>query len=266
MIKQKKEKTREADKEIDAFLRFFKDTLNHFKKISKVILIMLILLFLNVGIKYPVMSEPIDKITKIENNFEIQYPKIVRQRLHEKLVNEVKIYIETMAPTSKINPEFLVTMCQKYNMNITFVLAQGLLESHFGTRGRAAITNSIFNVGSWDGGKVLYTYKNVNESIEPYMQLLKEEYLVDKKLAELIQDKGYKNTGGHRYATSLLYEQSLRTLMVNIDMQTSIKMYQDVMNLSDNDIMTFFGPIKNEQINIEQLQANNNDTIKRTIQ
>ena len=42
--------------------------------------------------------------------------------------------------------KILIDVCQKYGLSIKFVLAQGQLESHFGTKGLARKTNSIFNV------------------------------------------------------------------------------------------------------------------------
>ena len=105
----------------------------------------------------------------------------------------------------------------------------------------------MFNVGAHDNGKVYNRYKHENESIEPYMQLLKNQYLFNKDLTHLLKDQGFKNTNGKRYATSPIYEQQLRSLIVVINMETSIKMYQDVMKLSDEEILAHFGPPVQEQ-------------------
>jgi len=239
-----------ANKKIDVFLQFLMDFFN-FKKTLKTFLIIVLLFLLNVGGRYPVMSESSSvKIINIEKYDEVNYPLMIRMRFHEKLVNEVEKYIKANASASEINSELLVTLCQKYNLDIMFVLAQGLLESQFGTKGKALVTKSLFNVGAYDNGKVKCKYKNINESIEPYMKLLREQYLVNKEIVKLIQDRGYKDIDGCRFATSLVYEQRLRTLMINIDMQTSIKMYQEIAKLDDEQIIVLFGPIKNEQLNI----------------
>jgi len=260
--KEKNLSNQKTPKKIDVFLQFLAVSTN-LKKTVKIISILIILFFLNVGVVNPAASETITVKMSSENYSAAMYPLIVRNRLQEKLVTEVGVYIETMAPTSKVSPETLVEMCQKYNLNIIFVLAQGLLESHFGTRGKSVTTKSVFNVGTYDDGKVAYRYKNVNESIEPYMKLLREEYLVNKEISQLIKDRGYKDVNGYRFATSVNYEQQLRKLMIDIDMQTPIKMYQDIINLNNDQIISYFGPMNNdEQIN---LQANN-DTIKRTVQ
>jgi len=224
----------------------------------KALVLILVLLFFNIGAKFPLMSEN----SNVSGTFEISksspsnYPVVVRQRLHRELVNEVKVYITKMAPKSKVSAEVLVTVCQKYDIDITFVLAQALIESHFGTTGMAVKTNSVFNVGTWDSKKVLRRYKTQNESIEDYVILIKNDYLSKRTMAQLLRDGGYKNKNGHRYASAPNYEQSLRSTIANITMETSIKTYQEVINMSDEKMMAYFGPEDNGQIvKTDQLTA-----------
>lgn len=243
MMQNGKQTSKEAEQEIEV------PKYSTIKKILQIIFISSLLFFLNVGSKSPLISSSsTNKSVIVQSEIDlVGYPILVKQRIHTQLVNEVNVYMKSMAPDTKINSEHMVTLCQKYNLDITFVLAQALLESHFGTKGKSLTTNSVFNVGSFDNGKVLYTYKSVNESLEPYMQLVTENYLVNNRsIADLIQDRGYKNKNGYRFATSALYEQRLRTLMVNINMQTSIKMYQEIMNLPDEKILAYFGPVTEE--------------------
>jgi flagellum-specific peptidoglycan hydrolase FlgJ len=216
----------------------------------KALPIILMLLFFNVGSKFPVMSENtnISRTVEIVKPNNSNYPLVVRQRLHEELVSEVKSYITKMAPKSKVSADVLVTVCQKYDMDITFVLAQGLIESHFGTMGMAVKTNSVFNVGTWDSKKVLRKYKTPNESIEDFVILVKKDYLSKRTMTQLLRDGGYKNKNGHRYASAPNYEQSLRSTIANITMETSIKTYQEVINMSDEKMMTYFGPENNSNL------------------
>jgi flagellum-specific peptidoglycan hydrolase FlgJ len=241
MIRKTKQTNEESDKNIEdsSYLRSFVRVIKT-NRLLKVLPLMLVLFFLNVGAKCPTRSSdsPIEIVSESKI---VKYPTIVRQRIHERLVKDVKAYITKMAPTSKLSAETLVTLCQEYNMDITFVLSQALVESHFGTKGMAAQTNSVFNVGTWDGKKVMCRYKTQNESIEPFLELLKNDYLAKRTLKQLLYDGGYVNHNGHRYASSPYYERNLRTAMVNIGMETSIKMYQDVINLSDEDIVAYFG-------------------------
>ena len=180
----------------------------------------------------------------------------IRNSMHEELINEVNNYISLYAPTSRLKAEYLVDVCYKYELDIKFVLAQALLESHFGTRGIAAKTNSVWNIGTYDNGIILFTYKNPNESIEPYAILLTEKYLIDKELLALAQDKGFKNINGKRFASHNKYEEKLRKIIIQIDMETSINLYQSVINLSDKEIIAYFLPDE-DKINYLQLYALN---------
>jgi len=171
--------------------------------------------------------------------------------------------IKRYASESALSGELLVSNALKYNLDIVFVLAQGLLESHFGTKGTAIETNSVWNVGSYDNGKNYNYYDHPNESIEPYMQLINERYLMisdtisdnDRDLVDLLRNRGYKNKVGKRYATARRYEESLRELMVIIDMETSISFFQSIAKLSDLEILAFFNPIEEKEANL--LQAMN---------
>jgi hypothetical protein len=192
------------------------------------------------------------------------YVRSVKKRANDRLVNEVENYILKMAPESKLNSEVLVQICNYYDLDIIFVLAQGLLESHFGTRGKAKETNSVWNVGTYDNGKIIYRYDNPNESIEPYARLVHEKYLMladsiqinDKGILELVQDRGYTNYNGRRFASANRYESSLRTLMVKIDMETSISMYQGISRMNEAEILAYFGPPSvEEEIDAFYLQA-----------
>ena len=102
------------------------------------------------------------------------------------LVEQVNSYIQQSAPTSALDGLVVVNNCIDYDIDICFVLAQGEIESHFGTKGLARKTNSVFNVYAFDG-KELHEinkngkYKHPDDSVEPYIELLKREYLVENK-------------------------------------------------------------------------------------
>lgn len=134
---------------------------------------------------------------------------------YQQLTQEVDRIIHFYAPTSKLNAKHLVSCCIQYDIDISFVLAQALLESHFGTRGLASKTNSVWNVGSYDNGVILYTYEDPNESLIPYLQLLKKRYLVNKTTNNLMDH--YVNCNGLRYASSPTYEKALTKVVKTIN-------------------------------------------------
>jgi len=217
--------------------------LNIFKKISRTGLILSILFFLSIQSETLVLSES-SNISYL-NQDNLIYLDIVRKKLTENLVNEVKIYINSTVPNSKIDGKILVELCLKHNMDITFVLSQGIIESTLGTKGKAAVTNSVWNVGTYDDGQIRHTYKTANESIEPFLKLIRKSYLGDKKqISDLIKDNSYKSIHGHRYASSRSYESYLRNAIRIINKNSKIKLYQDIINLDNEQLLLYCNSIK----------------------
>ena len=132
------------------------------------------------------------------------------------LVQCIDSTIRVYAPTTCMNGLEILRQCEKYDVDIFFVLAQGHLESHFGTRGMALRTNSVFNVLAYDdksydaicsNGK----YKHPDLSLVPYLKLLKSRYLIDGK-TETDLMVNYVDVDGHRYASSKEYEVNLTNM------------------------------------------------------
>ena len=122
-------------------------------------------------------------------------------------------------------------MCLKYDIDIIFVLAQGQAESHFGTAGTARKTNSVFNVGAYNGHSASkqisngFGFKHPNDSVEPYILLLMDYYLVNKTTNDLLYN--YVNIYNMRYASNLAYEKFLRSIYNTINKKTNINYYQN---------------------------------------
>ena len=139
----------------------------------------------------------------------------------EKHYNKVDSIIKSY--NSPIKSKYLLVLSYKYNIDPYFILAQGILESHLGTTGRSKTTNSVFGVGMLDDGTSVrkYCYSNPNESIEPYLILLKERYFRHKddykynhhNINHLLKSNtSYIDKYGNRYASAENYESSLRFL------------------------------------------------------
>jgi len=147
-----------------------------------------------------------------------------------RLVKEVQHYIDSVAPSSTMTGYSIVEMSEKYDLDIKFVLAQGQLESHFGTTGMAVKTNSVFNVGAYDSKKCSeingkYKYKHPDFSIEPYMQLLYKDYITGSKTELDLMGK-YVSKTGKRYSSNMNYENELIALYKKIKDTTDISMLQ----------------------------------------
>ena len=148
------------------------------------------------------------------------------------LVNEVQNYINTIAPSSNLRGYALVEECEKYGVDICFVLSQAEIDSHFGTKGIASKLNSVFNVGIYDGKTAeeidnKYKFDYPNESIEPYLKLLNERYLVNKTEQDLM--KKFVDINGNRYASNPNYENMISDKYKYITENTKIIEYHDMM-------------------------------------
>ena len=142
--------------------------------------------------------------------------------------------IRIYAPTTCMNGLELLRQCESFEVDPIFVLAQGHKESHFGTKGMASKTNSVFNVYAYDGKKYsdinpAGKYSHPDLSIKPFLSLLKSKYLVDGKTEmDLLHE--YVDKSGHRYASSEDYENDLTSLYhmyaSNEKLMTCFKQYK----------------------------------------
>ena len=144
-------------------------------------------------------------------NIELQY-----HGARADLVECIDSVIRSVAPTTCMNGLQILSMCEEYNIDLFFVLAQGTKESHFGTKGLAARTNSVFNVFAYDGLKYHEIdkrgkYSHPDLSIEPYMKLLRKRYLVNGK-TEMDMMVKFVDVKGKRYASAPDYENALTNI------------------------------------------------------
>jgi len=152
--------------------------------------------------------------------------KLIHDSIKLALLNEVDGYVQKTAPSSSLSGLVIINACLKNDIDICFVLSQAEQESHFGTTGLARKTNSVFNVFAFDGhdynainsnGK----YAHPNDCVEPYIKLLKRDYLVNGKTEYDMLDK-YVNKHGKRYASSETYEAALQKNFSRIKTTTRI--------------------------------------------
>ena len=148
------------------------------------------------------------------------------------LVNEVQNYITQVAPSSNLRGYAIVEESEKYDVDICFVLAQGEVESQFGTKGIASKLNCVFNVGIYDNKTVdqiekQYRFDCPNESIEPYLKLLTNKYLVNKLEQDLMRK--FVDINNKRYASDNEYEIKISSKYKYICDNTKIHEYHDMM-------------------------------------
>lgn len=148
--------------------------------------------------------------------------------IRNELVQATNNYISHRFPKSKLTGEALVTACEKHDFDICFALAQAEIESGLGTAGKARRTNSPWNVHAHDGrsaqqmNKMGYGYSHPDQSIEPYIELVKSKYLGSKRTIHDLM-KNYVALSGHRYAADPNYERTLKNAYRRICMKTTLK-------------------------------------------
>lgn len=117
-----------------------------------------------------------------------------------------------------LKPETLVSAAIEKGFDLPFLMAAAHQESCFGATPRAKRTNSVFSVGSYDNGKDVVTYEDPNDSVDGYISLLNNHYLVDgKTIFNLMEPGKFVNDVGNRYASDKGYEgkiKSLRNLII----------------------------------------------------
>lgn len=156
------------------------------------------------------------------------------QEKKSQLVRAANSYIDSVAPTSNLTGYAIVENCEKYDLDIIFVLSHAQIESNFGTRGMAAKTNSVFNVGAIDNmpyEKISdrYKYSHPDHSIEPYMRLLYANYITNGK-TELDLIGRFVDKKGKRYASDEDYERKLLDLYKQIKQSTDLSLLQGEMH------------------------------------
>lgn len=153
------------------------------------------------------------------------------QGVKSDLVDVTQHYIDSVAPNSGLRALILVENCEKYGIPVTFALAQGEIESHFGTKGLAFRTNSVWNVGAYDGhdyNSISHKFGNPNDSVIPYLELLTNNYLQGKTVEDLLES--YVDINGNRYASDKYYESKLKSTLEYIQGHYTIDELQSRLN------------------------------------
>lgn len=151
-----------------------------------------------------------------------------KDSIRTELIQEVDKYISKHFPKTHLTAQSLVTICETHQFDIVFAMAQGQIESGFGTAGKAKHTNSIWNVGQHDGrsvstmNKLGFSFAHPDQSIEPYIVLVKTNYLGNKRTCNDLMNR-YVTLSGHRYASNPRYETSLRQTYNKIVRTTKIQ-------------------------------------------
>lgn len=158
---------------------------------------------------------------------------IVKTYIKNSLVEEVGSYINKYAPKSKMSADSIVTKCLEKDYDISLLLAQAHIESHFGTKGRALKTNSVFGIGAWDNGENKHSYVSPNAAIDHYINHMINYYLKDNPPLEVLENGLTRN--GCRYASDINYEKKLINKIKLINQNYHIYKLQNLYVEVEND-------------------------------
>lgn len=179
------------------------------------------------GIAISILNNDTSKNTNIVFEETINQKEIIMEGIKNEIIAEIDRYIYNVAPSSGVRGEVLFELCDAYGVDVIFAMAQAQVESHYATKGTAKKTNSIFNVGAYDGHSAKrqirngFGFNDPNDSIEPYLILVTSDYLVNGKTIYDLMNR-YTNHLGMRYATNPRYEKMLRTVYNRINANTEL--------------------------------------------
>lgn len=127
---------------------------------------------------------------------------------------------------SPVTAQDVMDVSAKYGVPVEFILAQGRLESNFGTKGRGARTKNIYNVGNVTAGDTMAKdsteQKKVSRDmgdwvngLESYADLMVRRYRPsDGDWNKLLEE--FVNNDGNRYASDPNYEKTLSSIISSI--------------------------------------------------
>ena len=131
-----------------------------------------------------------------------------------------RVFEKRNVPKNKLgfSPEHMVYMSYLYDFDLPLMVSQSRLETGFGTEGVGKKCNSLFSIGAYDKNPTRVKYSSLDDSIEPYVKTIKNNYLLDgkKSIDDLLKDGGYVNGAGNRYASDKSYEKKLREMRNSI--------------------------------------------------
>lgn len=152
------------------------------------------------------------------NTFNTSINNVNNNQLFLEKINAIENYMEKALHNQNytkddtdLTAEALVKASYENNFDLPLLMAAAHLESCFGATPRARRTNSVYSVGAYDNGRDVVTYNHPNESIQGYIELLINDYLIDgKTINDLLIPGKFINKNGHRYASNKNYEKELK--------------------------------------------------------
>ena len=141
--------------------------------------------------------------------------------LKHALITEVHQYIKGVAPRSRMSATNIVELCLDNNFDITLLLCQGHLETHFGTSGR-----NVFGI-------VGQRHTHPDSYVEPYINLMQRRYIIKRSTEQLLASNVcIEGNPRARYAGNPNYGRELTGIRRDIIRKTNIKsLFEDLIDI-----------------------------------
>ena len=141
--------------------------------------------------------------------------------IKESLVSEVSDYIRSVAPRSKMSALNIVDICIEHNYDITLLLCQGHLETHFGTAGR-----NVFGI-------VGQRYSHPDDYVQSYVNLMKSKYIINRTTEQLLAaNVNMEKNRAAKYAGNPEYGKLLTDIRKDILNNTNIMpLFRQLQNI-----------------------------------
>jgi hypothetical protein len=120
----------------------------------------------------------------------------------------------------QLDPLNLVKACNETGFDLPLLLAQAHMESCFGLTPRAQKTNSVFSIGLYDDGSNNSSYATQDDSVIPYINVVKNNFLRDRSVDQMLEPGQFVNKNNQRYASAQNYENNIKSIRNRI-----IRMY-----------------------------------------
>lgn len=153
------------------------------------------------------------------------------EQLRADLIKEVNDYIDSVAPKSKMTAEYIVEKCEEHDFDITLLLSQGHLETHFATCG----SNNCF------GLYVKKRYSHPNKSVDDYIELMQSRYVKNRTTEQLIAANfKMENSKKYGYSSCRDYGNRISSIRKNIIKKTDIKeLFEELMEMNEQIAETY---------------------------
>lgn len=162
-----------------------------------------------------IQSEDADSI-EIISQVEMQRLQLQSQSdsLTNSLISEVNDYIDRYAPKSKMTGEHIVSSCIESDFDITLLMAQAHLETHFG---QANSRNNVF-------GLAKKQYSHPDSAVVDYISLMQRRYVKNRSVDEaLASNLNVEGSSKYFYSELETYTNHVSSIRNKIRNHTNIE-------------------------------------------